>query len=471
MNLKNLSSRELITIIIGAVVVVGFLLWFFVIDAGQKKLDWDRRYVAEFKKTLHDAKTNLRRKKVLNIEFDDLIANFSNQLEKIGDMEIPDDIDDKLAIEFDEMDRIYGSSIGRTSFKPMETNGVYKLLKYGLSDVQCDWKSLNAALYLIENAGQLVGFGNLYINADPKDRRNVKTKVRMNIESFIFPNRGTRPWKMPDYASVESGLGKNIFQIPESMIPQSTAKGKTGLKPGQPPPFMRTTTLTGIVKFRGKLFAIFKNKLKKKEYRIGINGIISNTIPAVTVIAIDRTNESVDVEFNGETFKLPLRKYREQMFTSRKPLNLLSGLRRSQPEDADSSSEPESYIDDEQETNAPAIITEKTEVPDDYKKTVGSYTECISKIRAWTEKVNKYNKRRFRLNSDYGMIITRLNRVSPLLKAGLQRRDVIISIGGMKVDSNATFTYAMNKACEYGKTFPMTVMRGKNVKKVTVNLE
>ncbi|MCK5852793.1 PDZ domain-containing protein [bacterium] len=469
MNFKNLSSRELITIIIGAIIVVGFLIWFFVILSGQEKLDIDRQYVAKYKKVLREAKIKLRRKKILEIEYNSLIENFSNQLGRIGDMRMPYDIDDQLRIEFNNVDRTYGSSIGRANFKKIETNEVYNLLKYGLSDVQCDWKSLNAALYLIENSGQLVGFGTLSINADAKDRRNVKTKVRMNIESFIFPNRGTRPWKMPDYTSVESDLGKNIFQIPESMIPQSPAKGKTGLKPGQPPPFMRSTTLTGIVKFGGKLFAIFKDKLKKKEYRIGINGMISNT--TATVISIDRTNESVNIIFNGETFNLPLRKYREQMFTTKKPLTLLTGLRRSQPEDAKPSSEPEPYIDDNQETNVPAIVTEKTEVPDDYKKTVGSYTECISKIRAWTEKVNKYNKRRFRLNSDYGMIITRLNKVSPLLKAGLQRRDVIISIGGLKVDSNATFTYAMNKACEYGKTFPVTVMRGKNVKKVTINLE
>jgi len=66
MNLKNLSSREWITIIAGGVIVVGFLLWFFVIDAGQKKLDTDHRYVAEYKKALRESKVNLRRKRVLD---------------------------------------------------------------------------------------------------------------------------------------------------------------------------------------------------------------------------------------------------------------------------------------------------------------------------------------------------------------------------------------------------------------------
>ena len=468
MNFKNLSSREWITVIAGGVIVVGFLLWFFVIDAGQKKLDLDRRYVAKYNKTLQEAKVKLRRKKVLEIEYDDLIENFSNQLKKIGDMQMPDDIDDQLRIEFSKVDRIYGSSIGRTSFKPMETNGVYKLLKYGLSDVQCDWKSLNAALYLIENSGQLVGFGTLSINADTKDRKNVKTKVRMNVESFIFPNRGTKPWEMPDYSSVENSLGRNVFQIPESMIPPSSNKGGPGLK-SQLPLFTRNIILTGIVKFGGKLYAIFKDKAKKKEYRIGVNGIISNTTATVTLI--DRKTESVNVIFNGETFILPLRKYREQMFSAAKPLTLLTGLRRSQPGDNAAPIENITADDDLLQTNTPSVVTEKTVVPDDYKKSLGSYSECSSKIRAWTEKVNKYNKRRFRLNSDYGMIITRVNRVSPLMKAGLQRRDVIISIGGMRVDSNTTFTFAMNKACEDSKSFPMTVMRGKKLKKVTVNLE
>jgi len=469
MNFKNLSSREWITIIAGGVVVVGFLLWFFVIDSGQKKLDLDRRYVAKYKKTLQEAKVKLRRKKVLEIEYDDLIENFSNQLKKIGDMQMPENIDDQLRIEFSNVDRIYGSSIGRANFRKIETNGVYNLFKYGLSDVQCDWKSLNAALYLIENSGQLVGFGTLSINADPKDRRNVKTKVRMNVESFIFPNRGTKPWKMPDYSLVENDLGRNIFQIPESMIPPP--RGRPGLKPGQLPPFTRNITLSGIVKFGGKLYAIFKNKAKKKECRIGINGIISNTVPPATVIEISRKDEFVNIDYNGETFKLPLRKYREQMFSVAKPLTLLTGFRRSQPGNASAPTGNLPIDDDFIPTNTPVVVTEKTIVPDDYKKTLGSYSECSSKIRAWTEKVNKYNKRRFRLNSDYGMIITRVNRVSPLMKAGLQRRDVIISVGGIRVDSNTTFTYAMNKACENDKSFPMTVMRGKKLKKVTVNLE
>ena len=468
MNLKNLSSREWITIIAGAVIVVGFLLWLFVIDAGQKKLDIDRRYVVEYKKAVREAKAKLRRKKVLEIEYGNLIGNFSNQLEKIGDMKIPDNIDDRLRREFSNVDSTYGSTIGRTKFNKIETNGVYNLFKYGLSDVQCDWKSLNAALYLIENSGQLVGFDTLSIAADTRDRKNVKTKVRMNVESFIFPDRGTKPWQMPNYSSVENDLGRNIFQIPNSMIPPP--KGRPGLKPGQLPSFTRNITLTGIVKFGGKLYAIFKDKAKKKECRISVGGTISNTTTAIVTV-IDRANETVDIDYNGETFKLPLRKYREEMFTTKKPLTLLTGLRRSKPEDALQANEQSTDNYDEQSTNEPTIVTAKTIVPDDYKKTIGSYSECSSKIRAFTEKVNKYNKRRFRLNSDYGMIITRVNRVSPLMKAGLQRRDVIISIGGKRVDSNTTFTYALNKACENGAPVSMTVMRGKKLKKVIVNLE
>jgi len=467
MNLKNLSSREWITIVAGGVIVVGFLLWFFVIDAGQKKLDLDRRDVAKFKKTLRESKVNSRREKILEIEYKNLIESFSNRLDKIGDMIIPDDIDDQLRIEFSNVDKTYGSTIGRANFRKIETNGVYNLFKYGLSDVQCDWKSLNAALYLIENSGQLVGFDTLSISADTRNRRNVKTKVRMNVESFIFPDRGTKPWKMPDYSSVETDIGRNIFQMPESMIP--AGKGRPGLKPGQLPAFTRNIILTGIVKFAGKLYAIFKDKAKRKECRICVGGIVSNTTTA-TVTEIDRANETVDIDYNGETFKLSLRKYREDMFATKKPLTLLTGLRRSKPEAAKKSANQEMHSDN-LDTNTPTVVTTKTIVPENYKKTIGSYSECSSKIRAFTEKVNKYNKRRFRLNSDYGMIITRVNRVSPFMKAGLQRRDVIISIGGKRVDSNTTFTYALNKAYGNGKSFPMTVMRGKKLKKVIVNLE
>lgn len=471
MNLKNLSTRELITVIIGVVVVGGLLLWFFAIDPGQKKLDLDRRYVAKYKKVLREAKIKLRRKKILENEYKTLIFAFSNQLNKIGDMKMPEDLDDQLRFAFEKIDQTYGSSIGRANFKPIETNSVYNLLKFALSDIQCDWKSLNAALYLIQNSGQLVGFDTLSITADTKDRRNVKAKVRMNIESFIFPDRGTKPWKVPDYTVVENNIGRNIFQIPESMIPAAPIKGRPGLKPGQLPSFTKKIVLTGIVKFGGKLYAIFRDKIKRKEYRITVGGIISNTTATVTLI--DRANETVEIDYQGQPFKLPLRQYREQMFTVRKPLTLLRGFRRSKPELAAKVSEPlDDEINDEATKEEPVEITKKTEVPSNYNKTIGSFTDCLNKIRAWTQKVDKYNKRRYRLNTDYGMIITRVNRVSPLMKAGLQRRDVILSINGMRVDSNTTFTYALNKACENeNKTIPMTIKRGKKLKKVTITLD
>lgn len=470
MNLKNLSSRELTTVIVGGVVVAGVLLWFFAVEPGQKKLEIDRKYVAEYKKALSQAKIKLRRKRTLEIEYVGLINSFSNQLEKIGNMQMPSDIDDQLRFAFEKIDQNYGSSIGKANFKPIQTNGVYNLLKYGLSDVQCDWKSLNAALYLIENSGQLVGFDTLSITADKKDRRNVKARVRTVIESFIFPDRGTKPWKMPDVTVVEDRLGKNIFQIPESMIPAKPIKGRPGLKPGQLPSFTRKIVLTGIVKFGGKLYAIFRDKIKKKEYRITVGGTISNTTATVTLI--DRANETVEIDYEGQPFKLPLRQYREQMFAVRKPLTLLTGFRRSKPELAAKLSEPPFNDDSNEETaEEPVEITTKTTVPSDYKKSLGSFNDCLNKIRAWTVKVDKYNKRRYRLNSDYGMIITRINRVSPLMKAGLQRRDVILSVGGVRVDSNTTFTYALNKAYENSKTVSMTIKRGKKLKRVTINLD
>ena len=86
MNFRNLSTRELITIIAGATIVAVFLLWIFVIDVGKKKLEKDHRKVLRYTKNVRAAKLKLYRRNELETEYKELITSYSNQLDKIGDM-------------------------------------------------------------------------------------------------------------------------------------------------------------------------------------------------------------------------------------------------------------------------------------------------------------------------------------------------------------------------------------------------
>ena len=184
MNWKNLSVREWAVIIAGGAVVVILIFWLYVIDPGVAKLAKDKREIFNYKQNLNEAIACRDKSQRLELEFKILDGKYSNQLSKIGNIKIPDNIEDLLTYEFDKIDQKYGSKIMSTRFTPLETNDIYNLLKYNLDNVQCDWKSLIAALYLTENSGQLVGFENIKISADARVPGNVKTKANIHVKSL-----------------------------------------------------------------------------------------------------------------------------------------------------------------------------------------------------------------------------------------------------------------------------------------------
>ena len=110
-------------------------------------------------------------------------------------------------------------------------------------------------------------------------------------------------------------------------------------------------------------------------------------------------------------------------------------------------------------------------MPKTYDKTIGSFTKCQHKIGAILSKVDIYTKRKYRLGTDYGLIILRMQKGGPIMKAGAQRRDVIINVNGKRVDTRESFTFALNEAYENNKTVTMAVKRKNENKFLTVNLK
>ena len=457
MNWKNLSVREWAVIIGGGAVVVILIFWLYVIDPGVAKLTKDKRKIFKFKQDLNEAVACRDKSKRLELEFKILDGKYSNQLGKIGNLKIPDNIEDLLTYEFDKIDQKYGSKIMSTRFTPLETNEIYNLLKYNLNNVQCDWKSLIAALYLTENSGQLVGFENIKISADARVPANVKTKANIHVKSFIFPKIGKEKWKVPDYESIENGLERDMFQMPFVMIPVKKGKPKKpGPPPGSLPSWSKSVKLTVIARLGGKKQAAFYNRSKRKECRIPVGGTISNTTAVITDINL--LDETVTVIENGTEFVIPLRKYREGLIAAKSS----DKLPRSQPQTASV------QID---ENAASVVSTDKIEVPKSYDKKVGSFTKCQQKLGAFLNKVDTFAKRKYRLGTDHGLIILRMQKGGPIMKAGAQRRDVIININGKRVDSRESFTFALNEAYGKSKSVTMAVKRKNETKFLTVELK
>ncbi len=455
MNWKNLSVREWAVIIAGGAVVVILIFWLYVIDPGVAKLNKDKRKIFNFKQNLNEAIACRDKSQRLELEFKILDGKYSNQLSKIGNLKIPDNIEDLLTYEFDKIDQKYGSKIMSTRFTPLETNDIYNLLKYNLDNVQCDWKSLIAALYLTENSGQLVGFENIKISADARVPGNVKTKANIHVKSFIFPKIGKEDWKVPDYESIENGLERDMFQMPFVMIPVKRGPVKKVPVVGALPSFAKKLKLTAIARLFGKKQAAFYDRSKRKECRIPIGGTISNTTAVITDINL--LEETVTVIENGNEFVIPLRSYREGLLAAKSSDKLL----RSQPKAA-------VQID---EKATPVVSTDKIEVPKVYDKKVGSFTKCQQKLGAFLNKVDTFAKRKYRLGTDYGLIILRMQKGGPIMKAGAQRRDVIININGKRVDSRESFTFALNEAYEKNNSVTMVVKRKNEVKFLTVELK
>ena len=140
--------------------------------------------------------------------------------------------------------------------------------------------------------------------------------------------------------------------------------------------------------------------------------------------------------------------------------------------EATAAKEQEEAKEEEKKTPAIAVNTEDTEVPEEYEKSLGSTSQCMMNSGMYVIKVDAImQKRNKRLKANYGMLITNTQKLGPGELAGLESNDVLLEIGGLKVDSVATYTYAMNKAYSSGKTIPMKYMRGDEIFETNVTLK
>jgi hypothetical protein len=482
MNFRPQTAREWVVIGAGVAIVAGFLLYEFVIVAGQEQLDKDRRAILQYNKRLSEARGSLSKLSVLETEYTGLITEYSNHLDKIGDVRVPNDIEDQLRREFEKIDRMYNSTIGRTRFTPLETNSMYSLLKYGLSSVLCDWRSLNAALYLIENSGQLVGFDQLIVTANDNDKRNVKANVQMSVKSFIFPERGTKPWTTPDYSKADERLGRDIFALPGMMIPTGPQQPAPMVPAGQLPARWRALKLTTIAEFFGIPHAIFKNRADNSFLRVKVGDVVSNPPPGyATVTEINLGEEYVKFEENGQEYILYLREYRMPTFAEPpKPFNLSEKLAEGIPNLGTTgavsrvprpiSAPPVARVQPSRPSPAAALPNPASQVPANYDKPLGGYADCQLKTGMILLDVNQYIKRRYRLSADKGMLVYKIQKLGVAEKTGIQRHDIIVSVGGQPVDNKEMFTYALNQAYQNGRTIAITVLRNKQRENLTLQL-
>jgi hypothetical protein len=483
MSFRPQSTREWVVIGAGVAIVAGFLLYEFVIVAGQERLEKDRRSIIQYERRLAEMRASLSKLEVLEGEYDNLITQYSNHLGKIGDVKVPDDIEDELRREFEKIDRIYNSTIGRTRFAPMETNQMYSLLKYGLSSVLCDWRSLNAALYLIENSGQLVGFDQLVVTANDSDKRNVMANVQMGVKSFIFPERGTTPWTTPDYTKADEILGRDIFKLPEAMMPPAKQVASAPQLPaGQLPSRWRALKLTTIARFFGKPHAVFKNQADRSFIRVTEGEAISNPPPGVaTILEINLDQEYVKFEENGQEHYVYLREYRLPTFAEApRPFNLEEKLAAGPPllgstgivkrSTAPALPRPPPAVARPATPAAPVLPEQRVEVPTTYEKPLGGYADCQLKTGMILLDVNQYIKRRYRLSEDKGMLVYKIQKLGAAEKSGVLRHDIIVAIAGQPVNNKEMFTYALNNAYKNGRAVNVTVVRNRQRKQVTMEL-
>jgi len=478
-------------IIGGGAVVGAFLLWAFVIEPGQTKLAADEAAIERDSKNRDMLVAKAAKRAGLETERVKLNEAYSNQIDKIGDMRIPANIRDILAVQCDNIDKEYGSRIGATRFPPIDTNETfYHQMKYGLSKVQCDWVSLNAVLYLIENSGQLVGFDTLILNADPRDPNNVKVTADMNVKSFIFPDRGKRPWELPDFTEVKEDLNPDIFQLPPSMRPKGPAPPITGVVGDQLPPWTRSIKLTGIWQTpSGEPQAVFYDQSKQKTQVVSVGSVISNTASAMSsgavVKSIDFYAGKVTCEENGQPYELPLRgDYARGMYQAPKAMSFdvgrpgspasrsqVPGVALGPLASAGSASPPEREEQPEQRQATNVVAAEKVPVPADYDKPLGSFSDCQLKLGVFLVPIDEYVQRRYRLSANHGMLIVRINKVGPATKAGILRGDIITGVGGKSVDSRETFTYLLNEMAKQSDVVQVQVVRGGQPQTLNVDMK
>ncbi len=457
MNLRPQTMREWLVLVGGGVLAVALLLWFFVITPGGDMLERNREINARYRKRLEEARARVQRYNELQSRNRDLSAQYTNYMNRIGDLIMPDNIGDRLLLEFEKIDRFYGSNVRQADVRPITTNRLHRILLYRLNDVLCSWDSLHAVLQLIESSGQLVGFEALRINiADESDKRNVKVKLFTDIKSYIFPEKGRRPWRAPEYQLADVRATRDIFSWPDQLIPPPQAPPGSKLPEGVKPAWANLLQLTGIARFMGQPYAILRQRTDRKEYRYVIGSTLSNA-PNVSIVGIDLDKETVTFNDGNDDFIMELREQRKLLYSTNTFASLL-GAKKS--------------VADEEEKPQEAIPAARTQVPSTYDRPLGSYSDVQTKMGAIVLNVDQYVQRRYRLNTDFGMMVYKLQKTGASDKAGVLNRDIIVAVGDKRVDSKEAFTYALNQAYTESRTeIPVTVMRNDKLVKLTLQLK
>lgn len=483
--MRALTTREWMTVGIGGALVVIVLVWTQLISPGTDKLESNSKRLADLNKNIATADKKISQGANLAKEYKNLTERYSNALETINAQKMPDNLARTLREEFAKLDGKYGSSITSTAVKQPQTNDMYSDFSYNLKDVRCDWKSLNAALGLIESAGQLVGFDAMKIKSNLKDPNNPQAVVDMSVRSFVFndsQNQDLPNWKAPDYDSLTSDLKSDIFALPKEVAAAVSRKG--GPRPlttstdgkEELPSWTKHIQFNGISRFGEKNFAMFYNKSNRSTFTVAEGEKISET--DATVVYIDAASQKVVFEENGENKTLKLRTYGDISEFLNKPFSFqydleVPNVQTNAAEQTGSlASKKQEEAGEEEKAPSIAVNTEDTEVPEEYEKSLGSTSQCMMNSGMYVIKVDAImQKRNKRLKANYGMLITNTQKLGPGELAGLESNDVLLEIGGLKVDSVATYTYAMNKAYSSGKTIPMKYMRGDEIFETNVTLK
>ena len=492
--MRALTNREWMTVGIGGAVVVVLLVWTQLISPGTEKLESNAKRLSDLNKNIATADKKISQGSNLAKDYKNLTERYSNALETITAQKMPDNLARTLREEFSKLDSRYGSSITSTAVKQPQTNDMYSDFSYNLKDVKCDWKSLNAALGLIESAGQLVGFDAMKIKSNLKDPLNPQTVVDMSVRSFVFndsEDKDLPAWTSPDYDELTSELKSDIFALPKEVAEAASRRGgsktysSANENKDELPSWTKHIQFNGISKFGDKNFALFYNKSTRSTFPVAEGEKIADT--EATVTYIDSANQKVTFEENGETKSLKLRSYADISEFINRPFSFqydlptntnMTSAAQSGEEKAANSEETEGNTkgsaEDSKDSSAAkvAVNTEETKVPEEYEKSLGSTSQCMMNSGMYVIKVDAImQKRNKNLKASYGMLITNTQKLGPGELAGLQANDVLLEIGGLKVDSVATYTYAMNKAYGEGKTISVKYMRGSEIEEANVTLK
>ncbi|MBR5624419.1 PDZ domain-containing protein [bacterium] len=482
------------TVGIGGAVVVALLVWTQLISPGTERLESNSKRLADLNKNIATADKKISQGSNLAKDYKNLTERYSNALETITAQKMPDNLARTLREEFSKLDSRYGSSITSTAVKQPQTNDMYSDFSYNLKDVKCDWKSLNAALGLIESAGQLVGFDAMKIKSNLKDPANPQAVVDMSVRSFVFndsEDKDLPDWNPPNYDSLTAELKSDIFALPKEVADAATRRNgpnrsytSANDNKDDLPSWTKHIQFNGISKFGDKNFALFYNKSTRSTFPVAEGEKITET--EATVTYIDGPNQKVTFEENGETKTLKLRSYGDISEFLNRPFSFQYDLP-SSGADANVAASGEEVPEGEQNGKKEAQKEEKpqedsgpkvslndaeTEVPEEYERSLGTTSQCMMNSGMYVIKVDAImQKRNKNLKASYGMLITNTQKLGPGELAGLQANDVLMEIGGLKVDSVATYTYAMNKAYGSSKTIPVKYMRGSEVYEANVSLK